>query len=156
MHHDGYDYTDGIRRWRSFATTRFEPGTGDLPAGFIVSSQLRVDEERKAALAAAYEAPFPDASFKAGIRRFPWMLPFAQPGEGNAVDQERCFRALAAWTKPIHFIFGDRDDVFTLEWERSWAAQFAQATVDMVSGPHFPQEESPEAIVGLMLRYMSL
>ncbi len=155
LHHAGYSYSDGIRRWRQWATA-FEPGTGDLPCGFVVAdmNRLPLDAERAAQVRAAYDAPFPDARHKAGVRRFPWCIPFAQPVEGNAADQERCYEALKLWTKPAHFIFGDRDVVFTTGWERQWAATISGATVDTVPGPHFPQEESGPAIAQLMLWYM--
>jgi len=155
LHHEGYAYSEGIRRWRQWATA-FEPGTGDLPAGFVVvdMNRLPLDPERADQVRAAYDAPFPDARHKAGVRRFPWCIPFGQPIEGNAADQQRCFEALTSWSKPAHFIFGDRDQVFTTEWEREWAATIAGATVDTVPGPHFPQEESGPRIAELMLGYM--
>jgi haloalkane dehalogenase len=155
LHHEGYTYSDGIRRWRQWATA-FEPGTGDLPCGFVVvdMNRLPLEPEEAGHVRAAYDAPFPDARYKAGVRRFPWCIPFAQPVEGNAADQGRCFEALKSWSKPAHFIFGDRDQVFTTGWEREWAATIAGATVDTVPGPHFPQEESGPRIAELMLGYM--
>lgn len=155
LHHEGYQYSDGIRRWRQWATA-FGAGTGDLPCGFVVAdmNRLPLDPASAEKVRQAYDAPFPDARSKAGPRRFPWCIPFAQPEEGNARDQERCFEALKSWRKPVHFIFGDRDVVFTTEWERQWAAMMSGATVDTVPGPHFPQEESGPLIAEIMLRYM--
>ena len=154
LHHDGYVYGEAIRRWRQFATG-FGPGTGDLPCGYIVSNQLDLPAERKEAVAQAYDAPFPTPESKAGPRRFPWMLPFAQPVERNAEDQARCFDALRDWHGPAHFIFGKRDTIFTVDWAHDWAARFpGVVTIDPVAGPHFPQEESPTVIASLMLKYM--
>jgi hypothetical protein len=67
---------------------------GDMPTGRIVAGTLRRPGHDLAAVAALYDAPFPDARYKAGARRFPWCIPFAEPAAGNAADQERCFRAL--------------------------------------------------------------
>ncbi len=153
LHHHGFPYTDMIRRWRAYVA-KFPPGTGNLPAGDIVSKWPRIDESRRPAVKAAYDAPYPDATSKAGARRFPWCLPFAEPGAGNAADQARCFEALKQWRKPAHLIFGDRDEIFTLAWAREWAAQIAGATVDAVPGPHHVPEESGAEIAAIMLAYM--
>lgn len=153
LHHHGAHYSDMVRRWRGYAL-KFPPGTGDMPTGEIVARWPRIDEERRAAMKTAYEAPYPDAASKAGARRFPWCLPFAEPVAGNAADQARCFEALKRWTKPAHLIFGDRDEVFTGDWARAWAAEIPGATVDLVPGPHHVPEESGAEIARLMLRYM--
>ena len=153
LHHHGVVYTDMIRRWRAYAL-RFEPGTGDLPTGEIVARWPRVDEARRAAIKAAYDAPYPDAASKAGARRFPWCIPVGEPEAGNAADQARCFEALKGLGRPAHLIFGDRDEIFTPEWARAWAAVIPGATVDLVPGPHHVPEESGAEIARLMLRYM--
>ncbi len=153
LHHEGFAYTDMIRRWRDYSL-RFPPETGDMPVGDIVSKWPRMAEERRAAVAAAYEAPYPDTASKAGARRFPWCLPFAEPEAGNAADQARCFEALRSCRKPAHLIFGDRDEIFTLEWARRWAAQMPGATVDAVPGPHHVPEESGAMIAAIMLQRM--
>ncbi|MFN0093453.1 MAG: alpha/beta fold hydrolase [Dehalococcoidia bacterium] len=152
LHRAGYVYSDGIARWRSFATS-FEPGSGDIPCGAIVSRTLsQVDDERRAAAVAAYDAPFPDASFKAGPRRFPQMLPFADPAGGGAAQQAATFAALAKLNIPVQFIFGDRDVVFPPSQAADWAAELRDATVETVRGGHFPQEESASLIVSYILR----
>jgi haloalkane dehalogenase len=152
LHHKEFVYTEGMLRWREFATG-FAPGTGDMPTGNIVSSYPRLSEEDRPIIKAAYDAPFPDASFKAGPRRFPWCIPFAQPVEGNAADQERCFQTLKNWDKPAHFIFGDADRVFTPEWGQTWAAQLAgPTTFDIVPGPHHVMEQSGPLITEIMLK----
>jgi haloalkane dehalogenase len=153
LHHHGFAYTEMIRRWRAYSL-KFPPGTGDMPVGDVVARWPRIDEAQRAAVKAAYEAPYPDAAAKAGPRRFPWCLPFAEPVAGNAADQARCFEALKAWPSPAHLIFGDRDEIFTPEWARAWAAQIPGATVDTVPGPHHVPEESGAEIAALMLERM--
>ncbi len=154
LHHEDYQYTEGIRRWRAFATS-FEPASGDIPAGMIATTRLRVDDAARASARHAYDGPFVDASFKAGARRFPFCIPFAEPQPGDAVGQARDFEALKAWSKPAHFYFGDRDDVFTPEWGVQWAAMIPGATFEAVPGGHFVQEESGEFIAREMVRRMS-
>ncbi len=151
LHHDGYAYTDGIRAWRAAATNPAQFG-GDMPAGRIVSMAVRRSGHDLDALIAAYDAPFPDMTFKAGIRRFPWCLPFAQPIEGNAADQQRCFEALKAWDKPAHFIFGDADAIFTYDWAQQWSSMIKGATLDRLAGAeHFLQQDAPDELVTAIL-----
>lgn len=154
LHHHGFAYPDMIRRWRGYCL-KFGPGSGDLPCGDIVSRWPQVTEDRRAAVKRAYDAPYPDAASKAGARRFPWCLPFAEPEAGNAADQARCFEALKSWPKPAHLIFGDRDEIFTPEWARAWAAEIPGATVDIVPGPHHVPEESGPEIAVTMRRRMA-
>lgn len=153
LHHHGFVYTDMIRRWRAYSL-RFEPGTGDIPTGEIVARWPRIDETRRAAVKAAYDAPYPDAASKAGARRFPWCIPVGEPGAGNAADQARCFEALKGLGLPAHLVFGDRDEIFSPEWARAWAREIPGATVDTVPGPHHVPEESGPEIAQIMLRYM--
>ena len=102
---------------------------------------------------AAYDAPFPDARHKAGPRRFPWCLPFAQPEAGNAADQERCFHALPALGKPVHLAFGDADPIFSFEWAERWSKGIPGATLDRIDGAgHFLQQDAPGDVAEVLLR----
>ncbi len=155
LHHDAFDYPPAIRFWRDAATHRawLRWTGGDLPCGAIVAGALARPVTDPASVQAAYDAPFTDAGrSKAGARRFPWCLPFAEPQAGNALDQTRCFEALRNWRKPAHLIFGDADQIFTADWGRAWAAQIPGATFDLIPGAgHFVQEEAGEEIVAKFL-----
>jgi haloalkane dehalogenase len=151
LHHDGYVYSPGIRQWREAATHRMWLAwtRGDLPCGAIVARSLGRPGHDRNWIEAAYEAPFVDRWVaKAGPRRFPFCIPFAEPLAGNAVDQARCFAALKALGLPTHFIFGDADPVFTADWARTWSAQMPGSTLDFIHGAsHFVQEEAGAEIV---------
>ncbi len=152
LHHDGYTYTDTIRFWREASQDPDQMG-GDMPVGRIVSGNLRRDGHDRDAAARAYDAPFPNYESKAGARRFPWLLPFAQPEEGNRTDQMRCFDALTRWDKPAHLIFGDADAIFTIEWAREWASRIPGTTVDGIAGAaHFVQHDAGPDVVDTLLR----
>ncbi|MFL2553225.1 MAG: alpha/beta fold hydrolase [Candidatus Rariloculaceae bacterium] len=103
----------------------------------------------------AYGAPFDSEDATAGALRWPWMLPFAQPEAGAAERQAAAFAALASWDKPAHVIFGDRDQGFTPEWGRQFAAHIPGATFDTVEGAgHFVQETGAP-LAELILRRIS-
>jgi haloalkane dehalogenase len=156
LHHEGFEYSPAIRRWREAAT---HPAWlawtgGDLPTGAIVAGTGVAARKRHNidAVKAAYDAPFAGGASKAGPRRFPWCIPFAEPEAGNAADQQRCFEALKRWDKPAHFIFGDRDPIFPAAWGEAWSRMIAGATFDAVADAgHFCQEDAGEEIVRVFL-----
>lgn len=146
LHHEGMAYSDGIRWWRTAALDPAHLG-GDMPTGGIVAGSLRREGHDLAAVTAAYDAPFPSADFKAGPRRFPYCLPFAEPDLGQADLQARDFEALKALPQPKHLIFGDADEVFTASWGQAWAEMLG-ATFDTIPGAgHFVQEDAGEEII---------
>ncbi|WP_205697709.1 alpha/beta fold hydrolase [Conexibacter sp. SYSU D00693] len=157
LHHEGMVYGEGWRQWRELATG-FEPETGDLPVGDVLGLARARPIQDPGALKAAYEAPFDTVESKAGARRFPWLLPWAQPQEGNAAEQQRCHEALCAWSHtPIHLVWPDVDPIFELEWGRRWAEMLpGGTTLDVISSAsHFVAEEAGDEVADVVLRRMS-
>jgi haloalkane dehalogenase len=101
--------------------------TGDLPLsrGFLdwrayVASQPGLDCGRLMrravpflddAEAAAYEAPFPDARFKAGVRRFPQLVPDAPDAPGAATSRRARDWWRTAWRGRTLMAVGQTDPV---------------------------------------------
>ena len=153
LHHQGYEYSDAIRMWRQMATNPEQLG-GDMPTGRIVAGSLRREGHDRSALCAAYDAPYDGAASKAGARRFPFCIPFAEPHAGNASSQQWCFDTLPALGLPIHLAFGDADGVFTWEWAQQWHAQLPGSTLDRIVGSgHFPQEDATADCLEIVLRH---
>ena len=153
LHHEGFDYNPDIRWWRQASQDPAQLG-GDMPIGRIVAGTLRRDHHDKAKVVAAYLAPYTDMASKAGARRFPYCLPFENPGDGDAVNQARDFAALPGLPMSKHLIFGDADKIFTADWGRAWAANLG-ATFDAIKdGGHFVQEDGGEEIAQVMLGYL--
>ena len=163
LHHEGYDYSPAIHRWNAdwqpdgmFVTNIPER----LSLGWFMMISLG-HMAPKDMFAIIQDGTFPtltpeaetvrrgyDAPFKglgraghAGPRRFPLSLPFTNPEGGNATAQQCHFDTLLGWTKPVHFIWGGADNVFTEAWGRAWAAHYAQATFDLLpDAGHFLQD----------------
>ena len=153
LHHDGFEYGEGIRWWRQAALDPAQLG-GDMPTGRIVSGSNRRAGHDAAAVTSAYDAPFPTHESKAGARRFPYCIPFGDPVAGNAADQQRCFDALPALGVPIHLAFGDADAVFTFDWAQRWHSLLPGSTLDRIEGAgHFVQEDAPDDCVDIVLRH---
>lgn len=169
LHSDAYVYSPMTQYWREAATHPLWLAwtKGAFPAGAMmamgVGRPLDIAALSQSAAVSgfdadvsdierAYEAPFPPGgASRAGPRRLPWLLPFAEPEAGAADEQARCFEALKSWRKPAHFIFGANDGAFTPAWGRSWAATIPGATFDEVDAGHFVQEDAAEDAVSIFL-----
>ncbi len=73
----GAQPTPGFLAWRAYAAN-----TPDMAVGALIQ---RANSEVTSAEAVAYDAPFPDARYKAGVRRFPQLVPLANEGADEAV-----------------------------------------------------------------------
>jgi pimeloyl-ACP methyl ester carboxylesterase len=100
----GRPISDGFAAWKAFAA-----GHHDIPvAGLIALSSPGALNPYDAA---AYDAPFPDAGYKAGVRRFPQLVP-VEPGMDGVAEGERARRFLAHSFRGDSFMaIGLRDPV---------------------------------------------
>ena len=152
LHHEGFEYGPAIRKWRADALDEKRLG-GDMPTGRIVLGTRGRPPADPDAIRRAYDAPFTGVASKAGARRFPFMIPFGEPQLGQAVEQERDYHALLKSDIPKHFIWGDADPIFSVDWGRTWAQRSRNATFDAIAGAgHFLQDDAGEEIADVFLR----
>ncbi|MDH3319287.1 MAG: haloalkane dehalogenase [Betaproteobacteria bacterium] len=64
--------------------------------------------------AAAYEAPFPDAKAKAGVRRFPQLVPDRPDAPGAALSRKARDWSMNAWKGEAFMAIGAKDPVLGL------------------------------------------
>jgi haloalkane dehalogenase len=143
---------DGTRRlpeawWRFYEFVQSSP---DLPIGLLVSGG--VVNPMAPEVVAAYEAPFPDASYKAGARSFPGLIP--QSADNPATpDNQRAWEVLDTFTKPFLCAFSDQDPI-TGGGDRVFHARVPGTSGQphlTVPGGHFLQEDSgPELVDALV------
>jgi haloalkane dehalogenase len=62
------------------------------------------------AVLAAYDAPFPDEGFAAGVRAMPGLVPTAPDDPASAANRA-AWQQLSAWDKPFLVAFSDRDPI---------------------------------------------
>jgi haloalkane dehalogenase len=62
------------------------------------------------AVLAAYDAPFPDETFTAGVRAMPGLVP-TTPDDPAAPANRAAWRQLAGWRKPFLVAFSDGDPI---------------------------------------------
>ena len=82
--------SEGFRAWRAWAANN-----PDMSAGKLLS---RACPHLTPQEAAAYDAPFPDARYKAGVRRFPQLVPDRPDAPGAALSR----RARDWWRQDWH------------------------------------------------------
>ena len=132
--------SEGFLRWRAFAAR-----TPDLPVGVVMERSLVV--QAGAPVIAGYEAPFPDASFKAGVLRFPQIVP-TSPEDPGADQMRRVEAALGSWDRAALVLFSTEDPIFSVEVGRRFAAHIPGAgpleTVE--NAGHFLQEDQGEVV----------
>ncbi len=92
-----------FRIWRAFA--RFSPW---FPIGRIVQSgtvsSLPPD------VIAAYDAPFPNSTYKAGARAFPKLVP-TTPDDPATSANRAAWEIFSKWQKPLLTAFSNRDPI---------------------------------------------
>ena len=145
---------DGTRRlpeaWWRFRD--FVVRTPDLPIGMLVANA--VVNPMPPEVQAAYEAPFPDASFKAGARSFPDLIPQTLDDPATP-DNQRAWRSLERFDKPFLCAFSDRDPI-TAGGDRVLRERIPGAAGQphtTTSGGHFLQEDSGAEIAALLVAW---
>ena len=102
----------------------------------------------RTATAKAYEAPFPDPSYKMGIRAMPSQVPTMSTSP-SLEAQGRAWEFFRQWQKPFLCAFADNDPV-TAGGDQPFLAQVPgaqnQPHTTIKGGGHFVQEGNPEQL----------
>jgi haloalkane dehalogenase len=174
LHHAEYDYSPAIQQWitqnlpggifrdnipgKTNWGTLMAMSTGRAtPPQSLMAELMGTPTEYSddaAAVKRAYDAPFIGLGDEGvtGPRRFPLSIPFHDPVSGNAEEQEKHFMLVNAAKLPVHFIWGDSDAVFTLDWGKKWHSLIPHSTLDVMEGAaHFLQDSHGEQIVKTLL-----
>ena len=92
---------------------------------------------------AAYDAPFPDRSYKAGLRQLTALVPLTRNDPGAAIGRAT-MAALEQWHRPFLTAYSD-DDPATRGWDKVFAQRVPGARTlvqpTIVGAGHFVQEQ---------------
>jgi haloalkane dehalogenase len=140
----GTGWSEGFKAWLDFSQS-----VPQMPIGVIVNGgtgrQLSPEE------IAAYDAPFPDESYKEGARQFPILVPVTAT-HASVAENKAAWTALERFDKPFITAFSDGDAV-TRGGEKDFQARVPGAKDQphvILSGGHFLQEDSPAEIAQIL------
>lgn len=96
--------------------------------------------------AAAYDAPFPDARYRAGVRRFPEMVMVSPEMEGADISQRAAVWWAHAWEGQSFMAVGMKDPVLgpPVMSELRQTIRGCPAPLEIPDGGHFVQEWGDE------------
>jgi haloalkane dehalogenase len=123
----------------------------DLPISEIVAGTCVT--RPSADVLRGYDAPFPDARYKAAALQITCLIPVTDDMAG--VDENRrAWNVLETFAEPFVTAFSDRDPS-TKAWEQIFRARVpgaqAQAHCEIEGAGHFVQEEKGEELAGVLV-----
>ena len=105
---------------------------------------------------AAYDAPFPDESFKAGARQFPLLVP-TRPDDPSSDANRRAWKQLATFERPFLCAFSDGDPI-TRGADRPMRELIPGARdakhVTIAGAGHFLQEDKGEELGDVVVGFV--
>jgi haloalkane dehalogenase len=138
-----------------FNWQRFSQEVEVFPTGFIVNSGCVSDLSPE--VVAAYDAPFPDESYKAGARAFPLLVP-SRPDDPAHDANVAAWEGLAAFDRPFLTAFGDSDPITRgahKNLQERIAGAKGQPHTTIVGGGHFLQEDCGEDLARVVADFVS-
>ncbi|MCH4893195.1 alpha/beta fold hydrolase [Sphingomonas sp. SFZ2018-12] len=128
--------------WREFAATSDSFAIGPI----LQRATVRTLSDAEVA---AYDAPFPDESYKAAARAFPLLVPISRDDPG-AIDNAAAWAGLERFERPFLTLFGDSDPI-TAGGDAYFQAKVpgtrGQPHAIVERAAHFCQEDRPDVFV---------
>ena len=137
---------EAFESWKNYSQTVENFHIGGIVKGGTVSemSQETID---------AYNAPFPDDSYKEAARQFPLLVPHSTDDPSYQHNVE-AWEVLKKWEKPLLCAFSDQDHIFN-GVENSFKKHVPGARnlehIEIKDAGHFLQEDKPDECVKAIL-----
>ena len=128
--------SDAFLAWQNFSQE-----VPEFPTGVIVNGGCVTDLSPE--VIAAYDAPFPDETYKEGARQFPVLVP-TQPDDPASAANREAWKGLAAFDRPFLTAFSDGDPITKgndVPLQKRVAGAAGQAHTTVTGGGHFLQED---------------
>ena len=143
------DLGPGFLRWREFSQA-----VETFPTGMIVNSGCVTDLAPE--VVAAYDAPFPDETYKSGARQFPTLVP-AVPDDPASAANRSAWDVLRTFTRPWLCAFSDQDPV-TGGADAAFLAEVpgtqGRPHTTIVGGGHFLQEDCGPQLAAVVIDFI--
>ena len=145
---------DGAPSDAFMAWQKFSQETPVFDIGFLINSATISDLSPEEI--AAYDAPFPDDSYKEGARIFPSLVPTS--GDDPAAPANKAaWKVFEQWTKPFLLCFSDSDPV-TRGGDAPFLAKVpgaqGQPHVTIEHAHHFFQEDAGPQLAQLLIGFV--
>ncbi len=145
------ELSPAFMQWRAFS----QKVGKRMQVGRLISQTIN-NYELNAEIIAAYDAPFPDDSYKSGAAIFPSLVPIS-PEMPGATEMKAARETLSKWQKPAQVIFSDGDPILGGAagfFRRLIPGAADQPEIVIRGAGHFLQEEKGEAIARETLAFM--
>jgi pimeloyl-ACP methyl ester carboxylesterase len=128
----------GFDAWKAFVASR-----PDFPIGTMMGRAVAGLSDAEAA---AYDAPFPDASYRAGVRRFPALVPVSPEMDGVAESRRAAQFLREQWSGPTFMAVGMQDPVLgpPVMQALAKAIRGCLPPLELPQAGHFVQEHGRE------------
>ncbi|MCH7511873.1 MAG: haloalkane dehalogenase [Chloroflexi bacterium] len=141
---------EAFLRWQKFSQTAPEFDVGRILQGATVTT-LPDD------VVAAYDAPFPDDTYKAAARQFPVLVP-TSPDDPAAAANRRAWEVLEQWEKPFLTAFSDSDPIMR-GGDRIFQSRVpgtkGQPHTTITGAGHFLQEDKGEELARVVADFIA-
>ena len=137
-------------RWQAHAAAAKELRCGELIGRGIPGLGVAADLGLTPGERAAYDAPFPDASYQAGALVFPSLVTPEKLGAEGVGLFVSTWRVLERWHKPFFTAYGKADPIlgfFDAVFQEHVPGAKGRAHRVFPRGTHFIQEQEPQALV---------
>lgn len=141
--------TDAFLDWQ-----RFSRETPEFAVGTIVSSGCH--QPLSQAIIAAYDAPFPDETYKEGARIFPSLVP-TRPDDPAAPPNREAWKVLQGFEKPFLTAFSDKDPITRggdKVFQKLIPGAKNQPHTTIKGGGHFLQEDCGPAFASVVINFI--
>ncbi len=137
-----------------FAWQRYSQSVEMFPVAKVIESACARPLDPLAG--AAYDAPFPDERYKAGVRQFPMLVP-ARPDLPASHPNRQAWVQLERFARPFLTVFGDSDPITRgadRALQRRIAGAKGQPHKTLENAGHFIQEDCGEDLAEIVCEFI--
>jgi len=138
---------EGFRQWRAYSNSQPDMAVGRL--------FQRGNPHLTPAEAAAYDAPFPDVRYKAGVRRFPNLVPDGADAPGAETSRQAARFWSTQWQGDSFMAIGMQDPVLGPPVMRALRKLIrgCPEPMEVAEGGHFVQEHGGPIAAAALRRF---
>ena len=140
---------EAFLKWQEFSQTTPVFNTGKIIAGGCATALTPE-------VVAAYDAPFPDESYKEGARQFPTLVPVT-PNDPATLPNRAAWEVLYKFGKPFLTAFSDKDPITGAAapvLRKLIPGCNGQPHTTIENGGHFLQEDQGEKLAEVVVNFM--